>query len=290
MEFKKLDLIHKELFDRYKERAYHVSSVHNFTALYMWREPLGIEVAEEDDVLYLRRVLPPDIGYLPPLASDDKKLVEALDKLKVYSEENNFPKQIIDAEKWLVDRLESIGFEFTYRPDRDNSEYLYDGEKLRTLSGKKMHGKKNHYNNFVKNNIFSIKKIEDAKDAVMEMEKRWLIGKESAYTVGEKEGIKDVLDNMGVLPVKGIAVFINDRCEAFTISEDTGEDSVLVHVEKANDDINGMFTFVNSENIKINHPDAQVVNREQDLGIEGLRKAKESWKPISMVDKFRIDF
>lgn len=289
MDFEKLDLKHKDLFEKYKKYSNPIASVHNFTALYMWKDALGIEVCEEDGVLYMRRTMPPVFGFLPPLTMDDMKLPEAVNKMKKFAEENNYPARIIDAENWVENKLIEQGIPHAVADDRDNSEYLYDGDRLRNLSGKKMHSKKNHYNNFVKNNIFTIRDLKESKTAVVEMAKRWLKGKESPYTIGELEGIKFTLENSDLLPIKGIAVFINGRCEAFTISEDTGEDSVLVHIEKANDDITGMFTFVNSENIKINHPNATIINREQDLGIEGLRKAKESWKPVGMVDKLIIE-
>lgn len=285
----------KKLFEKYRKDVNPISSAQNFTALYMWKDALGIEIAEEDDVLYLKRTKPPIFGFLVPLTLRDEDLPKAMMKLKAHSEENNFPFEMIDVEKWFIEKLtDNVKKEFPceYRiySDHDNSEYLYDGEKLRTLSGKKMHSKKNHYNNFTKNFQYEIKDLHDSVDDVLEMNRRWLKGRESNYTLGEYEGIKKILAEPSVFNVKGIAVFIDGRCEAFTISEDTSDESVLVHVEKANDDINGLFTFVNSMNNRINHKNAKVVNREQDLGLEGLRKAKESWKPIGFVEKFVIKF
>ena len=289
MEFIKLDLEHRVLFEKYKPLSNPVSSVHNFTALYMWKDALGIEISEVADVLYIRRTMPPIFGFLPPLAQDEQKLSEAIERMKQFADVNEFPAVIIDAETWVAEKLETQGIGFKIKEDRDNDEYLYDGERLRNLSGKKMHGKKNHYNNFVKNNEFTVRPLADSKSAILEMAKRWLKGRESAYTIGEFAGIKNSLENLSQLPITGSAVFINGRCEGFTISEPTSPDSVLVHVEKANDEINGMFTFINSENLRINHPTATIINREQDLGIEGLRKAKESWKPTGFVHKFIID-
>ncbi len=290
MEFEKLDLKHKELFEKYDHIGDPVSSVQSFTAHYMWKDGLDTEIFEEDNVLYMRRVEPPIVGFLPPLTLNDKDLPKAIAKMADYADANGYPRTIIDAEQWLLDKLTEQEIPHTFTEDPDNSEYLYSADKLRTLSGKKFHSKKNHYNRFVKNQNYEVRPLKGNTAAALNMARRWLDGKESPYTKGELKGIDLTFQNMDVLPVTGITVFINGVCQAFTICEDVTESAVLVHTEKANDDIPGLFTFINSENMQINHPHAEIVNREQDLGIEGLRKAKKSWRPIGMVDKFFINF
>ncbi|MFZ2257490.1 MAG: phosphatidylglycerol lysyltransferase domain-containing protein [Clostridiaceae bacterium] len=290
MEFEKLDLKHQQVFEKYKHLANPVSSVHNFTALYMWKDALGIEIYDSGTTLFMRRVMPPVFGFLPPLSLEEGGLVKALDEMRQYALANDYPLQMIDVEQWFLEKLEAQHISFVAEEDRDNSEYLYDGDKLRNLSGKKLHSKKNHYNNFTKNQNYETRPLKGNTHAALGMAKRWLEGKKSDYTVGELIGIESTFQHMDVLPVKGITVFVDGVCQAFTICEDTSATSVLVHVEKANDGITGLFTFVNSENMRINHPHAQIVNREQDLGIEGLRKAKLSWKPLGLVDKYIVKF
>lgn len=288
MEFEKLDLNHQAVFEKYKHLANPRSSVHNFTALYMWKEALGIEIFDAGNILYMRRTMPPIFGFLPPLVLHDSDLAEAVDTMRRFASDHDYPAQIIDAEQWLLDKLEEQGIAVDAREDRDNSEYLYSGDKLRTLSGKKMHSKKNHYNHFIKNQNFEIRPLTGNTKAALGMAHRWLEEKRTDYTVGELVGIELTFQHLDLLPVKGMTVFVDGVCQAFTISEDISPETVLVHVEKANDAIPGLFVFVNSENIKVNHPQAEIVNREQDLGIEGLRKAKLSWKPLGLVDKFIV--
>lgn len=290
MKFEKLDLQHQQIFEKYKHLANPVSSVHNFTALYMWKDALGIEIYDSGTTLFLRRVIPPICGFLPPLCLEEDGLEQAMEEMKAFAFSHDCPFQIIDAEKWFLEKLEQHNLPFEFEEDRDNSEYLYDGEKLRNLSGKKMHSKKNHYNNFTKNQNYETRPLAGNTKAALGLAKRWLEGKESDYTIGELAGIELSFQHLDVLPIKGITVFVDGICQAFTICEDTTPGSVLVHVEKANDEISGLFTFINSENMKINHPLAQIVNREQDLGIEGLRKAKLSWKPMGMVDKYIVRY
>lgn len=256
----------------------------------MWKDALGIEIYDSGKTLFMRRIMPPVFGFVPPLCLADADLEQALEDMKTYALAHDYPLQIIDAENWFLEKLEQHKVPFQAEEDRDNSEYLYEGEKLRNLSGKKLHSKRNHYNNFTKNQNYEIRPLEGNTKAALCLAKRWLEGKESDYTVGELAGIESTFQHMDVLPIKGITVFVDGVCQAFTICEDTTDKSVLVHVEKAGDGISGLFTFVNSENLKINHPHAEIINREQDLGIEGLRKAKLSWRPISMIDKYIVKY
>ncbi len=290
MEFEKLDLKHKEMFEKYHHIGDPLSSVVSFTAHYMWKDGLNTEIYESDNVLYMRRVEPPIVGFLPPLTLSDDDLPGAIEKMAHFADTHSYPRTIIDAEQWLLDKLTKYGIPHTFSEDPDNSEYLYSAEKLRTLSGKKFHGKKNHYNRVGKNQNYEVRPLAGNTEAPLNMARRWLEGKESPYTRGELIGIDLAFQNMDLLPIKGITVFVDGVCQAFTVCEDVTDKAVLVHTEKANDDIPGLFTFVNSENQKVNHPHAEIVNREQDLGIEGLRKAKKSWRPIGMVDKFMIHF
>lgn len=290
MEFEKLDLKHKEMFEKYNHIGDPLSSVGSFTAHYMWKDGLDTEIYDSGSVLYMRRVEPPIVGFLPPLALDDDDLPEAIEAMANYAETHGYPRTIIDAEQWFLDKLKNYEIAHTFTEDPDNSEYLYSAEKLRTLSGKKFHSKKNHYNRFVKNQNYDVRPLKGHTEAALNMARRWLEGRESPYTKGELIGIDLAFQNIDILPITGITVFVDGVCQAFTVCEDITDKAVLVHTEKANDDIPGLFTFVNSENQKVNHPHAEIVNREQDLGIEGLRKAKKSWRPIGMVDKFIINF
>lgn len=287
LNFEKLDLEHLPLFQQYKHLANPISSVHNFTAVYSWRKGFGMEICHEGNALILRRTTEPLIGYLPVLAESDEDFINAIKNLETHSKKTGYPFQFVEAEEWFLKRLDSLNISYEKEYDQDSSEYLYLGEKIRTLSGKKMHSKKNHYNRFVKNINYEVKNLKDHQQEALDMGYRWLADKEDEHTRLELEGMKDIFKHMDVLPVKGITVFVDGICQGFTISEDV-EGGAIVHIEKANDEIRGMFTFVNSENQKINHPEAELVNREQDLGIEGLRKAKLSWKPTAMVDKYTV--
>ena len=288
MDFEKLDLKHQAVFNQYRHLGNPISSVQNFAAQYMWKDSIGLEICETENIVYLRRTEPPILGFLSPFTKKDEDIVTAVSEMKRMAHAQGHPCQIIDAEQWMIDQLKRHQIPFSVEEDRDNSEYLYTGKSLRTLSGKKMHGKRNHYNRFVKNQIYEIRPLKENMKGALDLAKRWLEGKESKYTLDEIVGLELLFKHWDLLPIKGLAIFIDGVCQAFTITEDMPNNNVLVHVEKANDDIPGLYSFINSESQRILHPNAEIVNREQDMGVEGLRKAKLSWRPIGMVDKFTI--
>ena len=98
--------------------------------------------------------------------------------------------------------------------------------------------------------------------------------------------IKEALNNLEVLNIQGGLIRINGEVEAFTFGEKQNDELVIVHVEKANPEIRGLYTVINQEFIQHNWTDVKYVNREEDMGKEGLRKAKESYNPEFMVKKY----
>jgi hypothetical protein len=181
-------------------------------------------------------------------------------------------------------------------PDRDNDDYVYDADKLRTLSGRSMHQKKNHYNHFVQNcraeflpitrNLFPDLKLVEDKWLTLKAERE---GEGAAtHLAMEREAIHTILEKFETLGQKGLAITIDGRIEAFTVGEMLSTDTLLVHVEKGNPDIRGIYVALCSHFARQVFPEARFVNREQDLGLPGLRRSKESLKPHHFVRKFTV--
>ena len=85
-----------------------------------------------------------------------------------------------------------------------------------------------------------------------------------------------------------MVVFVDDELSAFTIGEKVNDKMAIIHIEKADPDINGLYNFINRTFVEDNFSNIELINREQDLGIEGLRKAKEALKPFKMAKKFNV--
>ena len=202
---------------------------------------------------------------------------------------------------YVVDKkaVETLGLsesDYVIIPDRTYADYIYDAQKLRTFSGKKYHGKKNHLNAFKreyegryrfefltqKNKQEILKFLEDWKRHKKNTEEHEFIDCEAV-------GIKYILENEAYFDYKIGGAYIDDRLEAFTIGNyGSKEDMVYIPVEKANPDIRGLYQYICSEFLTQAFPQAGKVNREDDMGLEGLRKSKLSYKPIYMIEKYTI--
>lgn len=180
------------------------------------------------------------------------------------------------------------------REDRDNFDYIYDAGKLRTLSGKKYHKKKNHVNQFLKHfdGRYCYRELHTAdKDDIMALYHKWAANRKGTDKYNcqtyEETGILKLIEQEKLLSFQMAGIYIDGVLEAFTLgSKNTLNDCAFIHVEKANTEIPGLYPFINREFLCHAFPDVSYVNREDDLGQEGLRKSKLSYHPVLLAKKF----
>lgn len=186
--------------------------------------------------------------------------------------------------------------EFQVTEQEDLKDYLYDGEAMRKLSGKKLHKKKNHLNSFLKEyeGRYEYRRLCCSdRDEVWKFLDKWREQKGDdveAHLDYEVEGIHEILKNCSQLHVRMSGVYIDGQLEAFTIgSYNALEDMAIIHIEKANAEIRGLYQFINQQFLIHEFPDAKLVNREDDLGQEGLRRAKMSYNPCGFARKYLVE-
>ncbi|MDD5603353.1 MAG: phosphatidylglycerol lysyltransferase domain-containing protein [Eubacteriales bacterium] len=177
--------------------------------------------------------------------------------------------------------------------DRDNSDYLYITENLIHLKGGKYDSKRNHINKFKK--LYGEFEYEEIDSSLIsdckEVNEEWCrkIGcEEHKPLYCEKIANFELLDNYEALGVSGAVIKVGGRPQAFTVGEMLNDETAVIHIEKANTDIHGLYTIINKEFCIRSWSDTRYINREQDLGIEGIRKAKLSYHPHRMVDKYSL--
>lgn len=207
------------------------------------------------------------------------------------------PFKIYLADEEAVDYLKLRESEdFTVTEQEDLKDYLYDGEALRRLSGKKLHKKKNHLNAFLKEyeGRYEYRRLccSDRGDVWTFLDK-WREQKGDDvedHLDYEVAGIHEILKNCSFLNVRMSGVYIDGQLEAFTIgSYNPLEDMAIIHIEKANPEIRGLYQFINQQFLIHEFPDVKLVNREDDLGQEGLRRAKMSYDPCGFARKYLIE-
>ena len=176
--------------------------------------------------------------------------------------------------------------------DIDNSDYVYSARDLIRLSGRKYHRKKNHLNRFLREYRFEYRNLDmELVECFLDMQEKWCQMKECVEKpelLSEDFAIHRALTYFEELDFKGGAIQIDSRIEAFSLGEPLNDSTAVIHIEKANPEIPGLYTAINQFFCSNACSGMEYINREQDLGLEGLRKAKESYYPHHMVKKYTI--
>lgn len=273
----------------------------------LWSKYYGTRfMIVEDMLVYVISENEEPIGFSFPIGRDNHK--KAVDKLLEYFENQNKEILFYNVNPESFEKLESWypgRFKIEYKDEY--ADYVYLREKLAALSGTKLHGKRNHINRFVANYPdYSYEALgPENADECIALLKDWRDRKAGTPDINEnaeelfaeekyeENAIRFALNHMGELGLKGGLIRINDEEKhlnhggvvAFTIGEPLTEDTFVVHFEKAYAEIQGAYAIMNQEFVKHAMSDYMYVNREEDLGIEGLRRAKKSYYPEMMIKK-----
>ncbi|CEQ28190.1 DUF2156 domain-containing protein [Paraclostridium sordellii] len=298
MIFKEIDI------DSYKELRPFFNSVdyeaceYCFTTLYMWRDMYKTSYYIEDDFAIIVGEYEGDRFSVLPLAKKDK-IHKAIAFMINYFKNEDHRIYLRAVTKEVVELLQKdYPGRFEYIEERDYFDYVYDAESLRTLKGRKNQKKRNHLNYFIKEyeGRVEYKKLDKENfDDCITLLKAWTVNKEEN---GDKEegiddefvAIKKIFDHYDVLreDVKISGIYIDNKLEAFTIGEKINEHMAVIHIEKANPEIRGLYPYINQQFLVNEFSDVELVNREEDLGLEGLRKAKLSYHPCKFVEKYTV--
>ncbi len=264
---------------------------------FLWKELYDVRFAVSDEkaVQWLFNINGMTSCAMPNCASDDLARY-FYEMVEYFKDELHLPFVIGLADEDAVEALHLWESPyFAVEEQRDFRDYLYSGDALRTLSGKKLHKKKNHLNSFLKEyeGRYEYRRLDYTyRDEIIDFLDKWREqkGDEADQNLDyETQGIHSVLYNCDIMPVRMAGVFIDGRLEAFTIgSYNVYENMAIIHIEKANADIRGLYQFINQQFLIHEFPDAALVNREDDMGSPGLRHAKESYNPIDFARKYRV--
>lgn len=187
-----------------------------------------------------------------------------------------------------INKIDGEAYEIT--TDRNYTDYIYLVDKLVALSGSKLRKKKNHLNYFLKNYKYSYENISyDNKEECKEMKNKWLLTREEVNEslLFESSIIDKALDNFEEFDFMGGLIRVNGEVKAFTLGEKLNNKTFVTHIEKAMDDMRGLYNLINWEFAKeLQQLGYSYVNREEDMGIEGLRKAKLSYEPEMLQHKY----
>lgn len=294
IEFRKPTLEDKEwISERLKESDYRACE-YVFGNMFIWRNVSDVEVALVEDVLCIKGKSPEDeIIYNYPAGKGD--IHRVIDLLIEHAKELGKKCRFRGVLKEQLGHLKAwYGEDIDATTDPGDWDYVYEVEKMRTLAGKKYHGKRNHIARFKDGDDWSYEPItEENLPECVEMNQIW------CETYGCDKGESAKLEQCAVrqsfkyfkeLSLEGGLLRKGGRVVAFAIGEPINSDTFGVHIEKAFPDVQGAYPMINQQFVEHNMQGYMYVNREEDMGDEGLRKAKMSYRPELPLEKYVVTF
>lgn len=289
IQFKRPELEDQEIIHSYFEKSPSRSCERTFANVYLWSRHYKVEYAIIEGALVFKDNSEKALFAYP--AGDDDSVHKAIEWLNQYSDTQNTPLMFYNVTEENFAQLECWYpgvYKIQYDPDQ--ADYVYDSEKLMTLAGKKLHGKRNHINKFKSlHEDWSYEQLNDDNvEECFQMALKWRTqngcdedmekNAEMCVTLNSLRLYKELGLIGGVLRAEGNIV-------AFTIGEPMCEDTFVVHIEKAFADVDGAYPMINQQFVQHECTDYAYINREDDVGSAGLRKAKLSYQPAFMVQK-----
>lgn len=289
--------------DSYGEMSPYYKMRHNMTCdsvfleSFIWKEFYRVRYAiwEEKALLWLMEKDGQFFSAMPLCKEED--LQAAFYAIQAYfNEELNSPLIINLADEFAVNYLSLPPQAYIVREDEAAKDYIYSGDAMRSLAGKKLQKKRNHLNAFTKKyeGRYEFRRLCDSDgQAMSDFLDKWRELKNDdadRHLEYEVNGIHDILSNSSRLNIHMAGVYIDGKPEAFSIgSYNPIENMAVIHIEKANPSIVGLYQFINRQFLIEEFPNALWVNREDDLGLEGLRKAKMSYYPVDFARKYYVE-
>ncbi|MCL6590790.1 MAG: phosphatidylglycerol lysyltransferase domain-containing protein [Firmicutes bacterium] len=268
-----------------------------FTNLFMWQLSFGLRPSYLEAVDYwLLLAQPPRYApfFLPPLGdwSDLDRLKKALEKMDEIAAHGQWEFLMKRAPRRLALALRQIDPSLQLKEDRRTFDYIYRSGDLITLSGRKYHSKRNHISQFRrKYTSWEYRRIDaEVLAEILALNVDWFYIREDGdrEQTDEEQAMTLVMKNFKALDVVGGVIMIDGRIQAIAVGEPLNQDTAVIHIEKANTDFEGIYAVINQQFTADYFKDFQFINREEDLGLEGLRKAKLSYHPAFLVEKFKI--
>lgn len=291
-EFRNLELSSKKIFDAYTKNKYENSEA-SFANMFIWRDFYNIRYSELNGFL---AVIFTDLSgkmksYMPYGSGD---LKQCTDSLADYFEKNSQKLEIVSADSDTANLLKDIYLDVSVEENTDFNDYVYLSQSLISLSGKKLHSKKNHLNKFKSTYDYLYREMEKSDfDECLNLAVNLMRKKRDENSVSfmaERQSIKNTFDNFDFLGLSGGVIEIDGKICAFSVGEALTDETALIHIEKADTSYSGIYAAINNEFVKNRWSGYKYINREEDMGIEGLRKAKMSYKPDHMVKKYICRF
>ncbi len=289
LNFRRIQIDDKNWISEILKDSSNIGSDNAFGTMFVWSDVYNLEICRKDGFLF-RRYGKELNAYSFPIGSGDVK--NALDLLfgEFYNQKGF---HLIGLTEHMVHQINKFfPDKFFFVERRDLADYIYKTESLAFLSGKKYHAKRNHVSKFEKKYNWKYERVtkENLEECLNVFRKWSKSGRLSTSdVVRERNAMDKAFQNFEVLEFVGGLIKVEGEPIAFDIGERINKEVFVIHFEKADTEFDGAYAIINREFVKNEILNYKYVNREEDLGIDGLRKAKLSYHPeiiLSRADAF----
>lgn len=259
----------------------------SFGANYIWCDYYGTKICRFEDFI-LKGYFNDDgtASFVFPFGTGSvEKAIRAIEE---YTIQKNIPLSFGGITAKQADVIDSIyGGRFNFTGNRDYYEYIYETEKLASLAGRKLHSKRNHLNRFEASYNYTFELIDNSnKNDAIAVADEWCANNNGGESLEyERCAIRKSIENFDRLKFKGAIIRIDGKPVAMTIGEPISDRAFVVHFEKALSGYEGLYVAINCYFART-LTDFLYINREEDMGVEGLRRAKLSYKPAILLEQY----
>lgn len=296
--FKKITLKDKYLYYKYIDKNKFLSCEYSFATLFMWKEFNNIEYDILNNIFIIKKYDNNNGDFfMEPLGEiDDSDLINLINHLELIRKEEERKWLFGDVSIGFLNRLKGIYKEdLIFEEEINNFDYVYDFNDLINLSGRKFRKKRNKYNQFIKNYNYkteffkSFLDNKEKKECLEFLDKWYLENKQKDDEfLAEINGTRNLINYLGKLDLDLMKLYVDNKLIGISIGEKFNDSTYIVHVEKCLKEFNGAYAFINNSLLKNSFLDLKYVNREEDLGVLGLRKSKMSYNPKFLERKYLV--
>jgi hypothetical protein len=286
MDFRKLTLEDKKLFEKYLAKD-DLGWEYNFATLYLWDVNDTMMCCECDGMLLIYNIFNSGVVFMPPYLKNKSDFLGAVDAVAEYARSMGIKYCIRGLTASQAARLDSG--RYFMRSNRDDSDYIYSSDALKRLEGKAFHSKRNFVTRFTKTYDYELKDYEQADyDGIMRLYDAWEVDTAHSTLALERTAITRALKFSSDLDLKIAVLKVQGKYVGFSVSSLESNGVVHTVFEKADTTYTGIYQALNKLAAEKYFPDGALVNRQEDMGIEGLRKAKLSYNPVKLLDKYFV--
>lgn len=292
LDFKPISLNDRENIEKYFKFLEEPFCDFTFGNLFFWSVVENTKIDFLNDFLFIRFSDDENFYYAFPIGNGEIK--NAINLIFENAKLNNKKMKFVCLNKSQTEILKNVfGKKIKINKNRDTFDYIYSVEKMANLSGRKYHSKKNHFNSFKNKYNFKFELInEENISQCISFAREWYSENEATPTlIREQKALECAFQNYFKLNLIGAIIKVENKIIAFCVGEKMHNKNVFcTHFEKADYNFSGAYTAINKLFSEFLINDFKLVNREDDAGVEGLRKAKLSYYPEILLEKYYAEF